>query len=270
MTGFALVAATMLAAATATTPAPLQPSGKWLVEGQDNMCALSRSYGEGKEAVTLGFRPWPTGDMVDVIWFGQTSDSSVRDGTAQIRFDAGEAPAVAPYTSFALAGRSERLSSFTISQTMLPYLERSRTVTVTFDGKRPVTVAPSGGKAALVALSNCETLLYASLGVDPAFRGRVASPATPKGSERGWFGPSDYPPEAVHGGAQGRTLMLLTIDIDGRISKCVPFGRSGNAAIDKASCSTYTRRGRFNPAIGKDGRPMVSYYIGRVHWTLGL
>jgi hypothetical protein len=270
MTGFSLAAAAMLAVTAAAPPAPLQPSGKWLVEGQDNMCALSHAYGEGKEAVTLGFRPWPTGDMVDVIWFSHTMDSSVRDGTAQIRFEAGESPAISPYTSFALAGRGERLSSFTISQTMLPYLERSRTVTVTFDGKTAATVAPSGVKAALAALSSCETLLYASLGVDPTFRSRVASPATPKGSERSWFGPKDYPPEAVHGGAQGRTLMLLTIDVDGRISKCVPFGRSGNAAIDKASCGTYTRRGRFNPAIGKDGQPMVSYYIGRVHWTLGL
>jgi hypothetical protein len=256
------------APASLSSAPPLPPSGKWVLEGQDNMCALDHAYGEGKDQVVFGFRPTPLEKTMDVIWFSHSGDTSVRDGVASISFAPSGKKLESAYTSYSIKGREQRLSSFTVDRGALDLFETASAVTVEVDGRRPVTIAPAGAKRAITELANCESLLLKDLGVDPTFRDRVAVEAKPIGSPQQWFKPQDYPPEARQGGAEGKTAMLLTIDIDGRIGNCVPFGRSGNAAIDKASCSKFIQRGRYKPAIGKDGQPMVSYSTQRVHWSL--
>jgi outer membrane biosynthesis protein TonB len=265
----ALIARAAPAAGTAAS-APLPPSGKWLLEGQDNMCAITHAYGDGKEQVTLGFRPTLLQDTMDVIWFRHGADALPDDDTAQIGFAPSGKKAQSASTSFSLKDRNERLSSFTIDRSLLATFATSSAVTVKVDRKQAVSIAPAEARRAIDALAGCEQTLFKVLGVDPTFRDRMATPAMPIGSPQKWFGIDDYPAEARQGGAEGKTAMLLTIGIDGRISNCVPFGRSGNAAIDKASCSKFIQRGRFKPAIGKDGQPMVSYQTRRVHWTMQL
>ncbi len=61
LAGALLLAAPLAASGAEPMAGPLRAIGQWVVEGQDNMCAPSHAYGEGKARVTLTVRPWPMG-----------------------------------------------------------------------------------------------------------------------------------------------------------------------------------------------------------------
>ena len=55
---------------------------------------------------------------------------------------------------------------------------------------------------------------------------------------------------------------------DGRVTSCEVTGSSGNSALDQAACRNLQRRGRFEPALDRDGNPVASTYTKRVTWRL--
>ena len=272
MIQFPLLAAAALLAGQPPVASPatgaLPPSGKWLVEGQDNMCALSHAYGEGARQVTLAVRPWPIGSRTDVLLFrhGTQADPDtgagwVEPGTSGRKWDGS-------FTSYAIKGREVNLYSLDVQELPVAALADAGTIAIAFGKSRPVVVAQTGTKAAYAALAQCEDMLLKSLNVDPAVLANAATPARRMEGWPSWFRREDYPNSAISGGAQGSTSMLLTVDTGGSVVGCTTFGRSGNAAIDKAACAAVTRRGRYIPAIGKNGQPTRFYDTMRVSWVL--
>ena len=260
--------AVMLTGAAPTPAVPLAPTGQWLIEGQDNMCALSHAFGEGRQRVTLALRPWPMTAMDDVLLFSQGSNDDVARGTATLQVDGREPSPAEPYIAFGLANGKQRLVNFRVGGTSLDGLAQASRLTLVFDRKRTVIVAPPGMSRAAAALEKCQALLHAKLGIDEGEEAKVVTPARPRQSERTWFSPDDYPSDAVHGGAQGYSRLLFTIGVDGRVARCVTFGSSGNAAIDKAACAGFVRRGRYTPALDAGGQAVESHRVQSVNWVL--
>ncbi len=253
----------------ADAPAPLRPVGQWLVEGQNNMCALSHGFGDGRDRVTLGIRPYPIADIADVLLFSHTDGDDVRDGKATVQVDDGVVSQPADYVSYALTKGDQRLLSFRVPSAALNGLASSTRLTLALDRRRRVVVSSTGFARGLAALEQCQALLRKQLGIDAAEQARVATPAHANGSPSLWFSYRDYPDEAVHGGTQGVSRLLLTIGVDGRIGRCVTFGSSGNAAMDKTACRKFVERGRYTPALDAAGKPVASFEETSVHWRLG-
>jgi hypothetical protein len=269
LAGALLLAAPLTASGAEPATGPLAPSGQWVVEGQDNMCALSHAYGEGKARVTLTVRPWPMGGTVDTLLFYPSTDMEPGGGVGSVELAPSGSKLNGLVTSYAVKGRNLRLAALSAPEVTRDDLESAATISVTVDKRRAVSVAQSGAKAAYAALDRCGDLLLKSLNIDPVAMKAVVTPPAPVGAVGSWFKVADYPQAAMAGNAQGATSMLVTVGLDGRVAACVPFGRSGNLDIDKAACSAFTRRGRYTPGLDKDGKPMVSYATQRVRWTLG-
>ena len=141
-------------------------------------------------------------------------------------------------------------------------------ITVAFEGKRVVRVAPAGITKALQALKICQDDLLRGWNIDPAERERVAEPAqavVPDSKLLSWV---DYPKKALDTGSYGTSIIVWTIGIDGTVSGCRTVIGSGTEALDKAACLGITRNARYRPAAGQDGQPMVTHHVRRIRWSL--
>jgi hypothetical protein len=250
----------------ATIASPLQPSGKWIVEGESNMCGLIHSYGEGDGSVMLALRPWPLGGRTDILLFTRSGSRYSTIGRASFAID-GAKPLDGYYQSYKLAGL-KRLTTFTLDAPTPATFAGARRVSISLDGGPPIEIAlPEMGQA-LHALQGCSELLLKSMGIDPAWAEKIAKPAEPAENPQRWFMPQDYPPRAIHAGAEGISNLLLTIGIDGRATRCVTFGSSGDRDIDAAACKAYLARGRYRPALDAAGQPVISYLTVGSRWHL--
>jgi hypothetical protein len=123
---------------------------------------------------------------------------------------------------------------------------------------------PNAGRA-VGALRECFARTLADWGMDAAARARLRSPPVPIGTP---FNDGDYPFAALRNEAEGIAIVRLLIGIDGHVSDCLVVRTSGNAALDSRSCQVYLREGRFRPAIGADGQPVVGGYITTVTFRI--
>lgn len=262
-------AALLLLLGTTTPAAPaLAPSGQWLVEGQDNMCALSHTFGADGGEVTLALKPWPLGSMYDVLLFSRSSAADIRYGKAVIQVDDHTPSLASDSVEFGLRSGDRRLLSFKVDGAALDGLATAHSVTLTLDRRR-IVLATTGTAKAVEVLATCQTLLRKQLGIQYDLAAGYQRSARPHGRESDWFTPDDYPPRALEGNNQGVSRLLLTIATDGRVARCVAFGSSGNAQMDRAACHAFEQRGRYLPALDAAGKPIEDYVQQSVRWVLG-
>ncbi|SOB80752.1 TonB family C-terminal domain-containing protein [Sphingomonas guangdongensis] len=103
---------------------------------------------------------------------------------------------------------------------------------------------------------------------DPFASKDRARPAEPVGNPAMWVSADDYPPAAIRGGEEGRVQVVLTVDRTGRVGGCDVKAPSGSALLDQAMSSVLTRRARFRPALGDDGKPTEGRYERTMIWAL--
>ena len=61
---------------------------------------------------------------------------------------------------------------------------------------------------------------------------------------------------------------VLLIDTDGSVKNCGIAVTSGDVGLDSAACAAITKRGRYKPALDKDGKPIAVHSTRRVVWRL--
>ncbi|MEQ1508961.1 MAG: TonB family protein [Sphingopyxis sp.] len=93
-------------------------------------------------------------------------------------------------------------------------------------------------------------------------------PARARGNESSWVTTDDYPSSAQREGAEGVTGTRLAVSADGRVTNCDVTSSSGNSALDQAACRNLIRRGRYEPALDRDGNPTTYTVTKRVRWQL--
>ncbi|MES3151376.1 energy transducer TonB [Sphingomonas faeni] len=123
-------------------------------------------------------------------------------------------------------------------------------------------------KAAFEALAKCNDSTVKLWGIDPTERSRIAQSAEPASYPGDWVVTNAYPMTIVRKGAQGTSIVLWTIGLDGRVADCRTVVSSGEVELDKAACRAITQRGRYKPALGHDGKPMISHSTRKVAWRL--
>ena len=81
-----------------------------------------------------------------------------------------------------------------------------------------------------------------------------------------WFDLNDYPTKAFAREWQGVTNFAVIVGPDGRAADCQVTKSSGHEVLDRQACWVATKRARFTPAIGADGRPAYGVYRSQVVW----
>jgi TonB family protein len=264
----------MMAQAAVSAPAqpapspPLAPSGKWVVEYDQELCAASRTYGDGPAAITLAFRPFPTQPSMEVVLIDHgpgTKYATTGDGA--IVLDPTGQRAATAWRSFAIKG-GERILHLDVKRADLSQLAAANALTVEA-GKRRIALQTPAIAKALDLLDGCETDLIKSWGVDPdLFAGGVTRPEPVGRGLADWFNGDVYPPEAQRAGQQGRVVTLIQIDAAGKVTNCRVVDSSHFPALDDGTCRVLLDRGRYRPAKDTGGQPVASWALQPVKWQL--
>ena len=92
--------------------------------------------------------------------------------------------------------------------------------------------------------------------------------AVPIGNVGQWFGPQNYPAEAIRSARQGRVLAAIQVDAAGAATGCSIEESSGTTVLDQATCDIAMAHLRFDPATDHKGQPIASTYRLPVRWAL--
>src|SRR3546814_1918850 len=90
-----------------------------------------------------------------------------------------------------------------------------------------------------------------------------ALPISPRGNPGRWATNDDYPARAMREEREGTTGFRVTYNAEGRVTSCDVTSSSGHADLDAETCKLITRRGRFNPAKDRAGKPTGGSYSNR-------
>lgn len=88
-----------------------------------------------------------------------------------------------------------------------------------------------------------------------------------KGSASEWISSDDYPAPALRFELEGAITALLTIGIDGNVTKCAVIESSKHDVLDLATCDLLKERAKFEPALDRRGRAIESTFRQRFRWT---
>ena len=81
-------------------------------------------------------------------------------------------------------------------------------------------------------------------------------------------GAMDYPKTAIAKEQTGRTVMLLLVGADGRVTRCAIEESSGSDDLDEQSCNLMIANAHFDPARNRRTYPVKSVLKQTVNWQL--
>lgn len=99
----------------------------------------------------------------------------------------------------------------------------------------------------------------------PKFKPKAASP---RNTPAGWITDRDYKSRWVREEMVGTAKFRLDIAANGKVTNCTITGSTGHKQLDTATCDLVTKRARFTPSTGADGKPVTSSYSNAVTWQL--
>jgi TonB family protein len=260
----ARAAAIMFGAVAAPHPSQqtlLQPSGKWTVEYDQDMCVLRRQFGEGDDVVTLGIRPLPLGESDEFVVMTHKRQGS-ESGHGTVTLQPSGKTIESTYESYRLHGGDGSLTTLSLEHDDLGALPESTQISISAGRAAEVTLAPNQFPAALAALKTCQDDLLRGWGIDPAVQDKIA--VRPKADYASYFTSAAYPAR----GQQGIVITVFRVGLDGRATDCRVVSSSHSAGLDEGTCAIITKKVHFTPAIGKDGKPMAAMETIRVNWRL--
>lgn len=243
-----------LAAPFGAQPATAETVAGWQVDGRDDICTMLRPYSPKQPTWIV------ISQSVNGRQFLRVHDSRWRvvkqqDYAVTLRFDGKSVDLTAKGS---ITDGVHALSGFVAStdQDWQSNLASASTMAVLLPGQAEAPIDLAGASAAFAAMQTCLQGLKDS--------GAVALRNGPRIKTGLTLSSSDYPRNAA--GAQGRTVIRLTIDPKGKPSRCDVRQSSGNAALDEASCTVALARMRFEPAIATDGTPAEGSFEFPIGW----
>jgi len=267
LSAIVLLLATFGIRAEAADRQPLNPSGKWAIAYENEMCILSRDFGAGERKLALAMQGLPTVNHLTLAL--AVTDHAISDqGEAKLTLLPSNRTVSARFTRAQRANSSGVLVLMPFDRSELPNLAASTGFALTAGKALDVVLASGSMAKALTALKTCEDQLVRSWGFDPAVIASVSRKAEPITSPAIWVVNSDYPPDAKRAGAQGTSNVRWTIDTDGVARNCIVIQSAGFASLDQKACAMVELRVRYRPALDAQGKPVAVFASRRFVWGL--
>ncbi|MCW0197061.1 energy transducer TonB [Sphingopyxis sp.] len=292
-----LLSSAPLVAAEKDEPVMLEPSSPWNVNYADDYCRLGRVFGEGEQRTILIMDRYAPGDVFRLTLAGAATEAVKSGGEASVQFGPGwdaqtvrffsgklgeKLPAwifagnarIRPLTEAQQAQVAAEAAEEGLADTapIAPISEADEAATTQLRFgpplRRPLILHTGPMKKALDAMRACTDELVTHWGVDPKQVRTQSRPAVPRGSPGRWLGPDDYPRDMLINGMQGMIQFRLTIGEDGKPLSCHIQQSTDPDGFAKTVCQLLMRRARFEPALDSEGKPMKTYYLSAVRFTL--
>lgn len=255
----------MTAAAAGWAAEPRQPTARWVVHFDDAQCVASRNYGTVASPLFLVLKSPPLGDVIQVGVVRPERASGAVQVDGQMTFD-NRAPL--PVSMLAYTVNEQNHRGY-LANLPVQHFAPARTATVIAiraKGRLDESFAISGLQPLMKVMDRCVADLRRVWNIDQ--ENRAASPLKewPQAEIRGLFRGGDYPAQAMYKNQSGTARLVLLVDERGRVADCTVIETSGAASLDGQSCAILTKRARFKPAIGLDGKPAKGSFIQRIGW----
>lgn len=106
-----------------------------------------------------------------------------------------------------------------------------------------------------------------------AERGEIAEPEpgtkpVPLGNPGDWVMSEDYPAGPLREDIEGRTMFVVSVGLDGRVTRCKVTASSGNHELDRATCALISQRATFSPARDAQNAPVEGTWSSAVRWAI--
>lgn len=101
----------------------------------------------------------------------------------------------------------------------------------------------------------------------PAFAAGTVYPVRARAAPASYFKPGDVPKSALPANGEARTTILLTVDKDGRATRCSIARSSGSPLLDSTTCRVMRDRAGFIAATAPNSLPTTSNIEQEVTWT---
>jgi hypothetical protein len=259
-----LLAAVAQPASGPPAAAPAQP--KWVVDWGDQRCALIRVG----HPVGISLRVIPGTNEVELLVFNDSWPARlVEDVAAPVSVSLGAGQAPADHQAYlARLGNRQVIVLDSLERAFIDKFAAGDMLSIAGNARPLASLPLPAARQAVAALAQCEDDLLKTWGFDPRVIATLRSRAEAKGGAAAWLSNDDYPDDAIRREASGASLARLTVGIDGLASGCTIVDSSGSKTLDEKTCSIYTNRVRYTPAIDASGKPVPAPYSVRIRWLI--
>jgi hypothetical protein len=270
-----VVIATPLGAASA--PVELAQTGPWQVNYDDNACHLLGQFGTDTAAIVTRMTRYQPGDSFDLTLYGHPLKTLGLNAALTIDFGLADKPfersglaGTVRELPMILAGGMRLDGRYGDGEEELPPLTpaqeaQARALTIGLRGKQYRLMTGPLDKP-LAALRTCQTDLVKHWGYDPEVQASLTRKPKPKGNPGTWARPGDFPSGPLSNGRSGRVKIRLDVDPAGGVTGCNVLAQTIPTDFGVTTCRILARRGRFDPALDKDGKPVRSFWVSSVTW----
>lgn len=260
----------------------LEPSSKWNVHYADDFCRLARSFGEGRDQISLVLDRFQPSDGFRLILAGQPMGGASKRASASIRFGTALAEQKLDFFPGNL-GKDVPAWIFSNNIRIRPYPAGKQGEAVlkdswiTAEERASVTSVHIGSPLsrtrvlntgpmtdAFAAMHRCTEELLNHWGIDVERFNTLTRWPMPTEKPDSWLRSNDYPRAMLAKWQPGMVQFRLIVGLDGAPTTC-HIQQSTNAdGFNAAVCKALMARARFEPALDGEGKPMPSFYISSV------
>ena len=139
------------------------------------------------------------------------------------------------------------------------------TIRLERSGERLLEIPLGNMPAALRALHVCIDDQLRQWGFDPAMYDNLQRP--PRGNIASFVTNENYPIRALLERHEGRSIVRISVGVDGRARSCATIVSSGHRELDARTCDV-SERLAFEPALDAAGQPVEALQIYSIIWRI--
>ena len=272
----------------AKAPEVYLPSTPWNIDYADDSCALRRKFDTADRTVTLEMRQFAPGDGFEVTLASKTV--TMRDWETKVRFIPDvkprkiEHPLLLNYPGGISAVRwSDSLFGYdepgdniankpppTLDEAAYKMREASiRGLEISGALGKPIVLQFGEMHAAMVGMRTCIDELVTHWGIDAIAQKTLTRRA--QAVDQGVWArvlQANYPSALLQAGKSGRVGVRMIVGADGKPTSCHIQSVIQDVIFGQTACNGMMKAARFEPALDSAGKPIASYYLTRVIYSI--
>jgi TonB family protein len=247
--------------------APLQPTGKWVLDFADQRCLATRNYGSADQPLYLALKPSPAGGLMQLIIARKAAGSTYADQGKIVLRPASQDHVSTTYLAWTDRSSKLRLVSVILTSAQFNQIRNATGLAVEADKELRREFALTAMPALAEQVGVCLTGLQQYWNIRPdGAPGEEQRPA-PIANLAKLFSSDDYPGHAIRNEQKGQVKFIVLVDEAGKQQDCTVTEASGIASLDAQTCAVIMERATFRPAtVG--GKAIKSWMEGRIRWEL--
>lgn len=266
MLAILLVGTAALSVAQAVTLAPVTMPRRpqvWDVEWEEPNCTVTTGSSDGS-ALMLSMMPGAPEPTLYFMQSGTQTAAKAGDAATITLEPSGKTVQAMVWPVDDRTRHAVQIGSLGIEFPKIFALSSSISVKT---AKRQMSMSIPGADKAMAAIRECLDKKLTEWGIDAAaYDALQKPPAQIKGYD--WIDPNSYPMDAIMAHWSGDVIARMTVDATGKVSDCKIVISGGMPSMDAVTCNSALKRGRFEPAIGTDGKPTAAFRIVDVSFRI--